>query len=101
MRRATRLLLAMASIVSSACITGFAHPLGSPEDGFIEPRLLGTWTCTSIDDPTPSLSTIMDFEGKQYYVQPSGCGNTETDQYSTLATRIEDATSLSVRDVGA
>jgi len=101
MRWWTRLLLVAASIIPSACITGFAHPLGAAEDGFIESSLLGTWTCTSIDDPMPGLVRIMDFDGKQYYIQSSGGGNSEDSHARAFATRIEDVTFLSTRDLGS
>jgi hypothetical protein len=37
----------------------------------------------------------------QYYMQSSGGGNTETGHSRALATRIEDATFLSIRDLGS
>jgi hypothetical protein len=101
MRWGTRLLLVVALSITSACITGFAHPLGAPEDGFIEPRLLGNWACTSIDDPTPSLVTILDFDGKQYYIQSSGGGTSESSHSRAIATRIEEGTFLSARELGS
>jgi hypothetical protein len=86
------------SLVSSACITGFKHPLGAAEDGFIESKLLGTWECTSIDDPTPSLITLMDFDGKQYYIQ-SSAGSSEPSHFRAFATRIDDVAFLSAREL--
>jgi hypothetical protein len=62
MRWPGRLLLMAALLVTGGCLTGFEHPLGEPEDGFIEPKLLGAWTCTSVDDPKGSSIRIMDFD---------------------------------------
>jgi hypothetical protein len=101
MRWGTRVLLMVASLIPSACLTGFEHPLGAAEDGFIEPKLLGTWVCTSIDDPAPSLVTIMDFDGKQYYIQASDGGNGQPSRSRAFATRIEDAVFLSARELGS
>jgi hypothetical protein len=101
MRHGTRVLLMVAAcLISSACITSFKHPLGAVEDGFIEPHLLGTWACTAVDDPTPSLITILNFDGKQYYIQSSGGGKNEPSHSRALATRIEELAFLSVRELG-
>ena len=93
-----RSLLLVVSLISSACITGFKHPLGAPEDGFIDSRLLGTWACTSIDDPKPSLITLMDFDGKQYYLQ-SSAGSSKPSHFRAVATRIDDVAFLSAREL--
>jgi hypothetical protein len=93
-----RLLFMGVSLALSACITGFTHPLGEAEDGFIESNLLGTWACTSVDDPTSSLITLMDFDGRQYYIQFSG-GSKAPSHYRAIATRIDDVGFLSAREL--
>jgi hypothetical protein len=85
------------ALVPCACITGFKHPLGAVEEGFIESMLLGTWRCSSTDDPTPFLITFMDFDGKQYYLLSSDGGSSEPSHLRGVATRIEDVAFLSVR----
>jgi hypothetical protein len=100
MRRKARVLLMVATcVIPTACITGFKHPLGSVEDAFVEPNLIGNWACSAADDPTPSVLKIMDFDGKQYYIEsPGDQGNASHSR--ALATRIEDVTFLSVRELG-
>ena len=100
MRKRSGVLLMAACVITSGCITGFKHPLGPPEEGFIEPRLLGTWACTSTDDPKPSLITFIDFDGKQYYIQSAGDGEGDPSHSRAFATRIEDVPFLNVRDLG-
>lgn len=98
MRRKARVLLLVGTcVISTACITGFEHPLGSVEEAFIEPNLLGSWTCASADEPTPSVLKIMDFDGKQYYIEsPEG----DPSHFRALGHRIEDVPFLSVRELG-
>src|SRR5258708_23709767 len=95
MQLRTRLLLMVVLVIPGACITGFKHPIGAGEDGFIESKLLGTWECSSVDDPTPILITLMDFDGKQYYIQSSGGGSSEPSHSRAFATRIDDVAFLS------
>ena len=102
MRNGTRVLLMVAAcLFPSACITGFKHPLGTVEDGFIEPRLLGTWACTDVDDPTRSQITIMDYDGKQYYIESSGGGTSDVSRFRAFATRVEELAFLSLRELGS
>jgi hypothetical protein len=101
MRRQARVLLMMATcVIPTACITGFEHPLASVEEAFIEPNLLGDWTCSAADDPTPSVLKIRDFDGKQYYIESPG---TEGDpsHLRALGSRIEDVAFLSVSELGS
>jgi hypothetical protein len=99
MRRRARVLLMVATcVIPTACITGFKYPLGSIEEAFIEPNLLGSWTCSSADEPTPSVLKIIDFDGKQYYIEsPEG----DPSHFRALGHRIEDVSFLSVRELGA
>ena len=100
MRRIARVLLLVATcLIPTACITGFKQPLGSVEEAFIEPNLLGNWTCSSADDPTPDALKIMDFDGKQYYIE-SADGTGDPAHLRALGHRIEDATFLSLGEVG-
>jgi hypothetical protein len=100
MRRKARVLLMVATcVIPTACITGFKHPLGSLEEAFIEPNLLGDWTCSAADDPTPSVLKIRDFDGKQYYIESPGSEG-DPAHLRALGSRIEDAAFLSVRELG-
>jgi hypothetical protein len=101
MRRRARVLLLVATcVIPTACITDFKHPLGSVEEAFLEPGILGRWTCSSVDDPTPRILKIMDFDGKQYYIElPDGEAN--TGHLRALGHRIEDVAFLSLRELGA
>ena len=100
MSRWTALLIVAACGASTGCITGFRHSLGPAEDGFIEPQLIGAWACTSTDEPKPSLITILDFDGKQYYIYGAGNGQGEPIHSRAFATRVEGVPFLSVRDIG-
>ena len=100
MRRKAHLLLLVATcVIPTACIIGFQHPLGSIEEAFIEPNLLGSWACSSEDEPTPSALKIMDFDGKQYYLESSD-GKDDPSHLRALGHRIEDVAFLSVIDLG-
>jgi hypothetical protein len=99
MRWATRWTLLVAAIVTSACLTSFAHPLGPVSESFIDPKLIGAWTCTSADDPDPAQVTILGFDSHQYYLQLAESGKAEPTPSRAVATRIEDATFLSVREL--
>ena len=102
MRKRTGALVVAGCLASSACITGFEHPLGPPEDGFIEPGLVGKWTCTAkFEDPAPGVVEIMDFDGKQYYIQSPGTAGSDPTHTRAFATRLEGVTFLSSRDLGA
>jgi hypothetical protein len=94
--KARVLLLAATCVVPTACITGFKHPLGSVEEAFVEPNLVGNWACSSEDDPTPAALKIMDFDGKQYYIELDE-GKSDPARLRGLAHRVEDAAFLSVR----
>jgi hypothetical protein len=101
MRRKGRVLLLVATcVIPTACITGFKHPLGAVEEAFIEPNLLGSWTCSAVDEPMPSVLKIMDFDGKQYYIESSD-GKGDPTHHRALGHRIEDVAFLSVSELGA
>ena len=95
-RKARGLLLVATCLIPTACITDFKHPLGPVEEAFIEPNLVGSWKCSSADDPTPNVVRIMDFDGKQYYIEFDE-GKSEPARLRGLAHRVEDAAFLSVR----
>ena len=85
-------------LLMSGCI-GFKHPLGPVSSGFIEPRLLGTWDCTSADDKKPGKMTILDFDGRQYYfgsVDESG----QQGHARAYATRVGGEPFLNFVEVG-
>jgi len=85
-------------VIPTACITGFKHPLGSVEEAFLEPGILGSWSCSSEDEPTPTVVNIMDFDGKQYYIESSDKG--DPSHFRGLGHRIEDVAFLSVLELG-
>jgi hypothetical protein len=86
-------------LVLSGCLSGFQHPLGPAGEGFIEPQLLGQWECVSADGPSPGPITIIDFDGKQYYIQ-SEFEKGEVSHSRAYATRIEEVPFLNVRGIG-
>ena len=100
MRQRTALLVLVAGLLSAGCLSGFHHPLGPPEDGFIEPLLPGRWSCASSDDPKPSELTVIDFDGKQYYLEASGGGDSDRGRYRAHATRVGGSPFLSVHEIG-
>lgn len=100
MRQRTALLVLVAGLLSAGCLSGFHHPLGPPEGGFIEPPLPGRWSCASSDDPKPSELTVIDFDGKQYYLETSGGGDSDRGRYRAHATRVGGSPFLSVREIG-
>lgn len=93
------ILVIAAGLVSSACFTGFRHPLGPADDGFVEEQLRGTWSCASADDPKPARLTIVDFDGRQYYLESVEAGKSDPDRFRGHATRVEGASFLSVREL--
>ena len=96
-----RSLAVLAAVVGSVgCLSGFRHPLGPPEEGFIEPPLLGQWSCTASDDPSVSGLAILDFDGKQYYLESSAEGESERGRFRAHATRVGGTPFLSVREIG-
>ena len=98
-RKAHVLLLVATCVIPTACITGFKHPLGPAEEAFIEPKLLGRWACSSEDEPTPSVLKVMDFDGKQYYLESSD-GKGDPSHFRALGHRIEDVAFLSLLELG-
>ena len=82
----------------SGCLSGFKHPLGSVEEAFIEAGLVGRWECVAEDAP-PGVITILDFDGKQYYIQVES-EKEEPGQFRAYATRIEEVAFLNFRAIG-
>ena len=58
-----------------------------------------TWSCSSEDEPTPGILKIMDFDGKQYYVESSD-DKGDPIPLRALGRRIEDAAFLSLHELG-
>jgi hypothetical protein len=54
---------------------------------------------TSTDEPTPSVITILDFDGKQYYIRGADNEQGEPSHSRAFATRVEGVSFLSVRDI--
>lgn len=100
MRKLTGMLAMGACLASGGCITGFAHPLGPARRGFIEPDLVGSWMCSSGEDPKPGRITFMDFDRRQYYIESEEDGKSGPERLRAFATRIEDVPFLSVREIG-
>jgi hypothetical protein len=99
MQRATSLVIVASCVISSGCLSGFSHPLGPADEGFIEPQLLGRWECISADDSSPGPMTILDFDGKQYYIQLES-EKDEPGRFRAYATRVEEVPFLNVRAIG-
>ena len=86
-------------LCAAGCFWGFKHPLGPVKSAFIEPRLLGTWQCSSTEDPKPGRITIIDFDGKQYYFG-SLDDEGKTSHSRVHATRVGGVPYLSSVEVG-
>jgi hypothetical protein len=99
LRKGTSLVMAVSCLVSSGCLSGFQHPLGPVGEAFIEPDLLGRWECVAPDDPSSGTITIIDFDGKQYYIQ-SEFEKGEVSHSRAHATRVEEVPFLNVRAIG-
>lgn len=99
MRRPTGVLTVASCVALSGCFSGFTHPLGPAEDGFIEAELLGRWECTSAEDHEPGALTFFDFDGRQYYMLSTGAGNEEPGHLRAHATRIEGVPFLNVQGI--
>jgi hypothetical protein len=93
-------LLVVASIVLTGCLTSFKHPLGPVDEGFIEERLCGTWSCSSADDPTPATVAIFEFDSTQYYIETVEHGKNDRTRSRAHATRIGDVAFLNVHELG-
>jgi hypothetical protein len=101
LRKATSLLIVTSCLTLIGCLSGFKHPLGPADEGFIEAQLLGRWECVSTDDPSPGLTiTILDFDGKQYYIQAAEPGKDEVSHSRAYATRVEGVPFLNVQGIG-
>jgi hypothetical protein len=98
LRKASGLVI-VTCVALSGCLSGFKHPLGPAGEGFIEPQLLGRWECVSTDDPSPGPMTILDFDGKQYYIQVES-EKEEPGRFRAYATRVEELPFLNVRAIG-
>ncbi len=99
LRKATNLTIVASCLTLTACLSGFKHPLGTADAGFIEPELLGRWECISADDPSPGPMTILDFDGKQYYIRLES-EKEEPGHFRAYATRVEETPFLNVRAIG-
>ncbi len=99
-RQGRTALVSIAGLVlaTAGCLTGFNAPLGPASESFIEKPLLGDWTCRGTDDPDPVDLTFTNFDDRQYLLQSN---DHKSDPYShrVIATRVQDATFLSVRAV--
>jgi hypothetical protein len=84
------------SLAATGCISGFEQSLGPVESGFIEPDLLGSWMCSSADDPAAVDLTFVDFDGIQYYLRAED-HRAAPDSLRGIATRLGNATFLSLR----
>jgi hypothetical protein len=100
LRKAASLMIVASCVILSGCLSGFRHPLGPATEGFIEPQLLGRWECVSADDPSPGIMTILDFDGKQYYVQFNELQKDELGHFRAYATRVEEVPFLNLRAIG-
>ena len=99
LRKATNLTIVASCLTLTACLSGFKHSLGTADEGFIEPELLGRWECISADDPSPGPMTILDFDGKQYYIRLES-EKEEPGHFRAYATRAEETPFLNVRAIG-
>jgi len=100
MRRPTGVLTVASCVALSGCLSGFAHPLGPAEDGFIESELLGRWECVSAEDQEPGALTFFDFDGRQYYMLSTEEGTEEPGHLRAHATRIDGVPFLNVQAIG-
>jgi len=100
LRKTTSLTIVASCVILSGCLSGFRHPLGPADEGFIEPDLLGRWECASTEDPSPGHITILDFDGKQYYLQFAELEKDEPSHFRAYATRVEGVPFLNVRAIG-
>jgi hypothetical protein len=88
-------------LVASGCLSGFRRPLGPVEEGVVDSQLTGNWSCVSAEDPAPpTLLTIVDFDGRQYYLESLEEGKSDRGRYRGHATRVEGVPFLSIREVG-
>jgi hypothetical protein len=94
-----RVTLVLAGLATAGCITGFAHPLGPVSEGFIEPGLVGAWTCTAAEGAKPGSITIVQFDSRQYYVE-FGEGEEPPTRFRAVATSLEDLSFLSIHEIG-
>jgi hypothetical protein len=92
-------LILLATLPVLACFTEFPNPLGPVREAFIDPRLLGRWTCLGTESSVPGEMTVMDFDGRQYLVSLEG-GGEKPSQNRAYTTRINDATFWNVQSLG-
>jgi hypothetical protein len=88
----------LATLPALGCLTEFPHPLGPIREAFIDPRLLGRWTCPGGDASEPGQLTVMDFDGRQYLVSLVG-GGEKPSQNRAYTTRINDTTFWNVQSL--
>ncbi len=91
-------LILLATLPALGCFTEFPHPLGPVREAFIEPRLLGRWTCLGDHDSKPGQLTVLDFDGRQYLVSLAG-GGEKPSQSRAYTTRINDTTFWNVQSL--
>lgn len=99
MHDVARALVVASGLLATGCITSFRHPLGPPEEGFIDDQLRGAWSCAT-DEGTPLALTIVDFDGKRYYLESREQGKGEPDRFRAHATRVQAAAFLNVQEIG-
>lgn len=97
--RIALVLAGMACLATGGCITGFTHPLGPASEGFIEPGLLGAWTCAAPEGEKPGSITFVQFDSRQYYME-FGEGEEPPARLRAVGTRLEDLTFLSIHELG-
>jgi hypothetical protein len=73
----------------------FRQPLGPVDEAFIDSRLVGAWSCVSPEEARPLVLTIMDFDGKQYYMHFAD-DQEKQEHWRAHATRVGDRVFLSV-----
>lgn len=92
-------MVLLAALPALGCLADFPNPLGPVSDAFIEPRILGRWSCLAADGSEPGRLTVMDFDGKQYYVSFVVQGE-EPAQLRAYATRINETVFWNLRALG-
>jgi hypothetical protein len=95
-----RTIVPVLACFSLAGCLEFREPLGPVGESFIDSRLIGAWSCVSKDDPTPGVLTILDFDGKQYFMQLTHPEDSEPGRLRAHATRVGEANFLNAIAVG-
>ena len=85
-------------VINAGCPYTTKTPIGAPERGAFDERLVGQWAAYS-DDGDSALVTVYPFNEAEYYVEVVS-GDDEPDRYRVFAFTVDGRRFLHLNDLG-